>query len=75
MLDNAAHVLQGDALAAHGGDNEQLDEVGEGVEPDGGPTIELALDGGNDESGLVPVAHLAKRRACEPRCALDRQRE
>jgi hypothetical protein len=49
VLDDSAHVLQRDALAAHGGDDEQLDEVGKGVEPDSGSKIELALDGGDNE--------------------------
>jgi hypothetical protein len=52
VLDDSAHVLQRDALAAHGGDDEQLDEVGKGVEPDSGPKIELALDGGDVDGDL-----------------------
>jgi hypothetical protein len=49
VVHDQAHVLQGNALAAHRGDDEQLDQVGKRGEPNGGTNVEIAPDGGNDK--------------------------
>jgi hypothetical protein len=57
------------------GDNQQVDEVAEAVQPNSASLAERQLDRGNDEGGLIPVAEAAGGDPGEFRSAFNRKRE